>query len=259
MEDSQIYSGLSMGRIDGVRLKIERAKKHISDLDVSIRAFCDSEPYSLGIKEHPEIAQVALHVRNIEPIPDEIALVIGDAVHNLRSALDHLSWQLVEAGGGTPSRSTYFPICQTAQQYTSAIVQGEINKMRPGAEIVTRAVQPYETGDDTLWHIHELDRIDKHRLILTVTTVLRDWQLAIQPGWDVKFDVTPGDPLIDGYEIVRIPATTSHPQAHKGFKLGLDVAFGESEIVAGKPVFETLNGMADFVGSLITNFEPFLL
>jgi len=247
-----------MARIDGIRLKIERAKKHIRDLDSGIRMFCDSEPYTLGIEPKTQIQHVALYVSSVEPIPDEIHLMIGDAVHNLRSSLDHLVWQLVEAGGGTPNKDTYFPICKSPQQYASAIGKGEINKMPMGAEKVLRSVQPYITGDDTLWHVHELDRIDKHRLVLTTAMALNCWSIVLGPGREITFPETPV-PLERGYEVVNVPAPTYHRQAHKGFKLGLDVAFGKSEIVAGKPVLKTLNHMADFVGGVVSTFVRFLI
>jgi hypothetical protein len=59
--------------------------------------------------------------------------------HNLRSSLDHLAWQLVEANGGAPSdkpgQQTAFPI---------------------------RDVLPESPTDANLWHLHRLDIIDKH-------------------------------------------------------------------------------------------------
>src|ERR1700686_281492 len=93
-------------RIHGVRLKIERAKKHIRDLGVRIRMFCESDAYTIGVKPHPiaEIQQTTLYFASVDPIPDDISLIIGDAVHNLRSSLDHLAWQLVLANGGISSR-----------------------------------------------------------------------------------------------------------------------------------------------------------
>jgi hypothetical protein len=51
---------MSPTRIHGIKLKIERAKRHIADLDGRIRIFCDSEPYALGVQEIPVIEHVAL-------------------------------------------------------------------------------------------------------------------------------------------------------------------------------------------------------
>src|ERR1700758_1562967 len=137
-----------MNRIRRVRLKIERAHKHINDLDVAIREFSDSKPYTIGAKDHREIPQKILYVSEIGEITEHIYSITGDAIHNLRSSLDHLAWQLVEAGGGRPNCDTAFPICEQpgengAQQYSSAIGKGEIKKMTPAALKILEALQPY--------------------------------------------------------------------------------------------------------------------
>jgi hypothetical protein len=253
----------SLLRITGIRNKIKRAKKHISDLDVAIRSFCDKEPYTLGIREHAEIAQVALYIESVESVPDCIQLAIGDAVHNLRSALDHLMWQLVEAGGGTPNNETQFPICvdpNGAQKYASAIGQGELQRIPIGADKVLLAVQPFQTKYNTLWHLHQLDIVDRHRLFLTAITIMSDWRIVVQPGSQIKFNVA-GQPLVNGYELVRVPiGSYYHKHAREGcIKLGLDLTFGQFEIVAGKPVLETLNHMADLVDGIVASFAPFLV
>lgn len=253
-----------MARIDGVRLKIERAKKHIRDLDSEIRIFIESKPYTIGTKPHPvaQIRYTTLFVDSVKTVPDPISLIIGDAVHNLRSALDHLAWQLVEAGGGIPNRDTYFPVCQGsqgAQQYATAIGKGEIQKMRPGAEKVLSSVQPYVTGDNTLWIIHELDRIDKHRLLIAVASSMDKWGVDVLKGQTMWFNENRFFPLVSGNEIVNIPTSTYNSQPHEDFKLGIDVAFGKPEIVEGQLVLFTLNQLANFVDALVSKFQGFLI
>jgi hypothetical protein len=247
-------------RVRDIDLKVERAKHHIRQLDIAIRRFDKSEPYTLSIQHKPNIGHVALYVASLEPVPEYIALIIGDAVHNFRSALDHLAWQLVEAGGGVPDKDTYFPICQNAQQYASAVGKGEIKKIPVGTKEALSAVQPYICGNDTLWHIHELDRIDKHRLLITTTTAIKKWSIVIDPsigreiGWE-----EPLRTLKVGDEIVNVPEDTYHRTGHKNFKLGINVAFGQTEILAGKPVLETLHQMFDFITCVVAKFEPHLI
>jgi hypothetical protein len=252
-----------MDRLIGVHLKVERAKKHIRDLDITIRAFCDSEPYILGVQDEPDISHIAIHVESVEPVPSEVSVIIGDAIHNLRSSLDHLMWQLVEAGGGFPNTDTYFPISENdpekgAQQYASAIGKGEIKKIPIGAEKVLRSIQPYVTGDSTLWHIHDLDRVDKHRLMLTVTMQTKSWGIDIVgKEFMVPLEIF-GRPLVAGKKVYMTPISNDEKRRNQKVKLGLDIAFGQSEVVRGKPVLETLNGMAGLVSQLIPKFEPFL-
>src|SRR5918995_3001656 len=95
-------------RLAGVRLKIERARKHIRDLETETSAYLNSSPhpYQLRAEDDPATGDEVYRVRVLFPIPESIPLIVGDAVHNLRSALDHLAWQLVESGGGEPGRDT---------------------------------------------------------------------------------------------------------------------------------------------------------
>jgi hypothetical protein len=249
-----------VNRIDGIRLKIERAKEHIRNLDLAIQTFVCSEPYAIRTKPHSVIQHTTLYVARAEPVPTTVPIILGDAIHNLRSALDHLAWQLVEADGGIPDKHTFFPIFSGPdgfQKYASAMGSGEIKKIRPGAEKVIQAMQPYVTGDDTLGHISQLDIIDKHRFVLTTVMLFKAWHVSVN-GMTLPFPQVPRV-LILGDEFTNIPTSTYERQAHEDFKLGIDVAFGEPEIIKGKPVLETVNNMADLVSSIIPNFEPFLL
>src|SRR5258708_16555502 len=116
-----------MDRVSRVRLKIKSAEKHIEDLEIAIQRFIGSKPYKIGAKPHPVVAieHTTLFIEEVKPVPNDIALILGNAIHNLRSALDHLAWQLVEAGGGTPIKKTPFSLFETPPQKTTCLWQGE--------------------------------------------------------------------------------------------------------------------------------------
>jgi hypothetical protein len=240
----------------GARLKLERAKKHIFDFEVQARTFLDSEPYKIGAKLRSDINHYMLYIGSIEPLPETLSLIVGDAVHNLRSALDHIAWQLVLAAGGTPNKHTYFPICEAPQQYRSAIGQGEINKLNIGAKETLRLVQPYESGNDSLLHLHQLDIADKHRLVIAVNSVVSVWGLKRESIWlgSVGF----GEKAETGDDLFYIPVDT-YDKSHKNLKIGFEITFGKSEILAGEPVLIILQAMADVVDNIIRNFERFLV
>ena len=249
-----------MSRIDRIRLKVERAKEHIADLDNAIRRFSESDPYEISTKEKKAIEHIAFYVAKINPVPDHISLILGDAVHNLRSALDHLAWQLVEAGGRIPDRDTMFPICQIPKNYAAALKGGKIKGVHPNAEKLISAMQPYPTRDQTLWEINRLDIGDKHQLIVTVALLYKGWAVnTLASGNVLEFPQGAPYPLVAGDELFNLPTSTYIREDHKNFNLSVDVAFGESEIVAGKPILETVKKMADFVDGLVTQFEVFLL
>src|SRR5882762_8309674 len=70
------------------RLKVERAKKHIEDLQAAIVALEDT--YRATVEQHPDATgQSLIHeFPEIENAFEDLSLIIGDAIHNLRSALD---------------------------------------------------------------------------------------------------------------------------------------------------------------------------
>ncbi|HLW52531.1 MAG TPA: hypothetical protein VKW06_06780 [Candidatus Angelobacter sp.] len=242
-------------------MKIERAKEHIRNLDATIQAFLSDKPYRIGAKPHsiPSLEHTTLYVAEVKPVPDNISLILGDAIHNLRSALDHLAWQLVELGGGKPDKNTYFPICERPHQYASMMGNREIQKIPKDARDILEAIQPYNTMDMTLWLLHQLDISDKHRLLLTVVTSMDKWGVDFALGQTLWFNEHRFLPLVVGYEIINIPTSTYHRQPHHNFQLGVDIAFGESEIPEGELVIYTLKKMVDFVEGFVSKFDRFLI
>ena len=77
---------------------------------------------SCGNKHDSQSGAVSCYIARAEPIPDRIACLAGDAIHNLRSALNHLAYDLFLAGSGAsqnPARhvSTQSPIFSDAAEY----------------------------------------------------------------------------------------------------------------------------------------------
>jgi hypothetical protein len=51
----------------------------------------------------------------VQPTPIRLTAILGDVIHNLRSSLDHLAFQLVWVGTGAQPSNIYFPIAVTKQ------------------------------------------------------------------------------------------------------------------------------------------------
>jgi hypothetical protein len=89
--------------LDGYWEKVKRANVHLSFLDEQIQGFIDSEPYKVETEPGSQAGEVLLYANALrEPPTQEWSAIVGDVVHNLRSALDHLVWQLTLANGHTP-------------------------------------------------------------------------------------------------------------------------------------------------------------
>jgi hypothetical protein len=109
-------------------------------------------------------------LRNRDELLEDIALVIGDAIHNLHCALDH-AWTstLQKLSPATITKHTKFPIFPSENTLKGALRGIEIHISVPRLfDFMVRDIKPYEGGDDSLWMVHSFDIDDKHRLLLPV-------------------------------------------------------------------------------------------
>jgi hypothetical protein len=263
-------------RLALIRPKIERAKLHVRDLNVALKSFFDTQPYKVGTNHNVEARQFSFNVTAISPVPSTIPSVASDVLQNLRSALDHLAYQLFIVNGGSGSgRHVYFPISDSATKYkaeTPRKVQGLGQKAIKAID----AIEPYKGGNgdknDTLWRLHTLNNIDKHRTLNVIVPRYRSFNVAPiglrslerilgqpLPKLDVFLEVSADDrlrPLQIGDELLTgIPDNEGNEKQEFGF----EVAFGEPEVVESKSLLETLQHMADLVDNLVSSFKPLLI
>src|SRR5262245_4875042 len=116
---------------ESAKLKLQRAKDHIDGLALAFRTFIESNPCAFSIDHDTKTNLVTLDVTFSKPIPSQISLIVGDAVHNLWSALDHATWELIGIDGGTRHNQLYFPTGKDRSAY-----EGTCKGMRTGADTV---------------------------------------------------------------------------------------------------------------------------
>jgi len=258
----------------GPKLKIKRAKKHISELEALLQAFHQTKPYEPIREDDAKTGEYVYRVRIHKPIPVCISAIIGDIVHNLRSALDQLICDLVLANRKQIRRGTGFPISATVKHFEKASV-GKIKGISTKADRFIRRLKPYKGGNTPLWILHELDALDKHQGIIPVAAanvaVMANWSTPLLSVGDGKIyigSVPPGAkplgtgfgiptgfvpvcPLEDNSEIYRsVPATINEE-----LQITILIAFGQTQITQGEPVLETLQQLAIFIERTMTICE----
>ena len=267
-------------RLALISIKIERAKEHVRNLEAEIRSFFMTNPYVVGTKRDPQTRKLIYYLVSVREIPVRLSVITGDALHNIRSALDYLAYQLILIGGGTPDRQSGFPITNTddAAQYEANRTR-KVKGMRPDAIKAIDAIKPYKSGNDTLWRLNELNNIDKHRLVVTIGSHYRSVNLAPyvqrmfqQQVWpegargNVFKDMTvpdifmrPADclfPLQAGDELFAdLPDT----EVNEKMQFTFEIAFGEPQVLEGEPLIETLHHMTQAVDDIILSFKPLLV
>jgi hypothetical protein len=99
-------------KTDLVRLKVERAKKHIRELQHERDSFLQKKPYVISTKRDQQTRQLIYYVESVQELPPDLSLIAGDVLQDLRSALDHLAYQLVlvPAPSGMRSGCCIWPV-----------------------------------------------------------------------------------------------------------------------------------------------------
>lgn len=146
-------------------LKVERAEYHINDLNRRIQAYFAQKPLRLMTLGEPKADKETHFIKEMIPIPPALGLIVGDAVHNLRSALDLLMFDMI---GGIAARpeNVQFPFARQADSLVSTMKNRETELA--GEKVVTeiQLLKPYPDGNEWLGGLHSLDIVDKHKLII---------------------------------------------------------------------------------------------
>jgi len=202
--------------LTGVDLKIGRAKRKLADLDERIKTAFAPNLYRISSEFDSEIAEQVYSVHDLPAIDPEWALEIGEVLYQLRSALDHLAWQLVELNGSSPSEQTQFPIRDSPNDKNGQRLPLQTLLPQVKDAQILKPIdecQPYNAGDGTdhtiqkarttpLWHLKALNNVDKHRLLLVVVSAVDfdsmwwGWHDETPPAYRLNFDpLTEGDPV----------------------------------------------------------------
>lgn len=203
----------------GAWVKLNRAQMHLHVLNREIRKRLEDEEQR--VSRHIE-DQGAKHVYRFDgttDVPTHWSAAVGDVLHNARSALDHVAWQLVLAAGGTPNRYfNYFPVhLQSPRDQVGLCVPLYLaNKVSAEVIAFVESIQPYHGLNDPirsdLWMLHDLDRVDKHRGLLLTYVAFDSATTGTFPGYQLTyvgrsllvtgepvghFTVDPPDPNLD--------------------------------------------------------------
>lgn len=258
---------------DRLTAKVERAEHHIVNLCAEWDKF-KTKAYEIVSNDDPDSGERIWRLKQAWPIPALFPIIVGDAVHCLRSALDHLVYRMAEVYCKKPPliAGLYFPTGENRDDFVDAVMAaaehksrsiGVVKRLGPEAIEALKAIEAYDGGKGAiLRQVHCLDLIDKHRTLLTAalsnTTVSLDPEsiarYAKSLGVVGKF--TPEQesliyqtrslapfPLNEGDILHRIPIA----KANENMKFTFQIAFREPEVLKGKAIAETLYKAAHLI------------
>jgi len=91
-------------------IKLNRSEKHLHDVRKAVSDYVARESYRVTEEEEPRALRRTWKITLTEPIPPDVAPMVGDRIHNLRSVLDNWVHEFSTTEAGHPVRDTGFPI-----------------------------------------------------------------------------------------------------------------------------------------------------
>lgn len=232
--------------------KVEWAKQHIANMEKVMRAAHEADPRTFFAKDHPETeGMVGIGIDfgvflRYSPI---LQMMAGDAIHNLRCALDHLAWAIVSAFK-EPDPHLYFPIDVELKSLVGHRSFREIQSVAPDiADLIVSEIKPYGAGNPFV-QLNQLDRADKHRLLLVHVVAAQGRVYAAKDDDDVP------EAASDCFIIIapgRAPKPGSkaalHNENHRS--LAFDIRFDPGLPCENESVIPTLHQFAQLATGVI--------
>ncbi|HEX3684996.1 MAG TPA: hypothetical protein VHU83_20850 [Bryobacteraceae bacterium] len=159
-------------------MKFERAKEHFGALDTEIRDWVGTGPMAIAKEKDAEGRRHIVFAEIVNPPPlNRWALIAGDCVHNLRSALDSLVYGIAihETGLNPPAdeRALQFPITSSPDKFKEQ--KNRIKSLSPAVQSAIEKAQPYNVPHPefppALELLGILNNFDKHRTLNVMAAV----------------------------------------------------------------------------------------
>ena len=214
--------------LEDTAAKVARANVHVQTLEDEIARVFNPDAYVISHEVDIERGEQRFRLmRHIAPPSLDWSLLIGDALYNFRSALDHIVYQLVIANSEEPTRRNAFPVFIEPKLYKTES-RSKLQGVCPDAIAVIDRLQPCNGGRDALWELEELGNKDKHRRLHLVTVSMEKGALDVPMTSidDVEFIPYVG-PVEDGTVLLTV---RPHDVEVK-FNPTFTIAFDEPEVV----------------------------
>ncbi len=174
-------------------LKVKRAEKHMVDIQQEALRYASRHPYEFTRIRLPDSQnEIRMRFRITEQPDPMIAVMLGDFVHNLRSALDYVvvacvlkqrrskaSFPIIFKNIFAKDKCGEFVVNDAkSREYFETATEG----LRPEARAIIVGCQPYQHGNDAhlsrLGILSRLENADKHRQLITIGCGGQDFTIS---------------------------------------------------------------------------------
>lgn len=275
--------------------KIDWARQNLIRLQAESKEWFGGDHHTVTAEPdaHPQRRGQTAFFVEAEPLPPNFGLLIGDCLQQMRAGLDHIAFALASRyTNPLPdeiAEASEFPIFGDdsskglpgtgSDRFRESSKKGiptprsglaKIAGIDPAAQAIIEGLQPYHRGtdyrNDPLWRLHELSRIDKHRLLHVVVADFDGVAIVPAPGQDVHIGpgvVVANAAVVKGRTFVAsLPLVGLTPAQQVNMKglAPLKVAFGKGvPLVGGQAILPALGAIYDHIQQrVIPLLAPFL-
>jgi hypothetical protein len=243
--------------LEGCWAKLYRAEQHLNALYEETGVYIKGKPYKIADEPEQRGDWKVHKFTSVEPPPLQFGVQLGEIVHDLRSCLDHLVWQLVRWNGQTPDHRTAFPVCELEwptkpqiphdgrQVWNSTRTGNMTAGVHADHLAILKGLQPYNRGTrahrDELAVLTDIWNTDKHRIIhaglLKLSRAAKPIGIAGHvhgfPGIKGIFGVEPGTvkrgATAFAFRIIEAPFGIP-PEVYVRASVGFAVRFGQRRL-----------------------------
>ena len=221
------------------RRKVSRALQHIDELDRCIKSYFSRTWYASSSSYLPDGTLAGVQVQ-VFGTPRDADLAVGDAIHNLRAALDLAAVEAVRCGGGS-GNGVCFPFCEGADELEETMRARKFHRASAAVQDLIRKLRPYSGADSALRALHDLDIADKHHSLIQIATNITT--ASVRVVCDER-----GGPIIG-------PDGKARLEVEPGSEPTAVFAFAKDSALAGKPLIEALLGLKKMVSDIIDSMD----
>jgi hypothetical protein len=249
----------------GPRFKLLRAYGGLQELNNGLASFRDSGSYEFVRYADANTGDNILQLRIFREPPPILGIIIGEIVHNLRSALDQLACLVPLVPGAKRPQRASFPIFDRAdpdpaKPKLSAFrrdYKGRIGNIVPEAYGIIESVQPYHSTGEAPWHplalLEDLWNWDKHNAI---SVVAANFGVGNVPPKFPGGVLAPVGPVYDCEVLARWPKggvtfASDNPEPYPDIHVTVEPAFGDSGPARGLSLTATLPRIHNYVSQVV--------
>jgi hypothetical protein len=248
-----------MDNFVSARLKLKRAEKHIADLKSLTTDLPNRYVRTAEFNPQIGVTEVIYRLPDAADIVGNLALTIGDAVHNIYSALDHSYVGVVlRHASAAKSERTKFPFYPNEQALKGSLKGVKIHELSPRLfDLLVSNIKPYSGingGNEILRYIRNLDMRDKHELLIPTLNIPLVKGLAIQ---NQQGEVAVGDTLLlrgNGNLDIIFHVAGDHKIKDEG-KLAITVVLEHIHRLQAVEICSLLKNFLDVVLHIVKLFE----